>query len=542
MDTVEYVSKVASIHNHKYDYGNVEYVNSSTKICIICPDHGEFWQRASAHMSGQGCPKCSLLSPNRYKKSKDHFIKRSREVHGDKYDYNKSEYIGANKYISIICPNHGEFRQRASAHMSGQGCPKCASTVNLLSLDEFIKRSRSKHGDKYNYSKSIYVNAFTKVCIICPDHGEFWQRPSIHVHGNGCPECGMMRSRNSLLLTNSEFVNRAVSVHGSKYNYCDVNYAHSKSSVDIICHKHGRFTQKPNYHLLGNGCPKCAGTKLQGDVYDYVRSICDGIVINNDRHAIDPLELDIYVPELKVGVEVNGLYWHSYDHCETYEEKYYHSIKCDVCSRSGILLIQVFENEWNQKQDIVKSMICSKLGLIDRKIYARCCDVVELKNDVYRLFVEQNHIQGFKSASVKFGLECDGEVVAVMSFNINKKYSWEINRFCNKLGVSVVGGAGKLLSRFIDRYSPNRLVTYADRRYSDGNLYRRLGFVHDGITKPNYFYVKRDKIYSRHQFMKHKLENKLGRFDVNLSESENMFLNGYRRMWDAGSHRFCFGR
>ena len=125
-----------------------------------------------------------------------------------------------------------------------------------------------------------------------------------------------------------------------------------------------------------------------------------------------------------------------------------------------------------------------------------------------------------------------------MSFNKHPKYQWEITRFANKLNMTVVGGASKLFKHFLREHNPDQILTYADRRYSNGNLYKKLGFKLDGITQPNYIYIKNKKIFSRQQFQKHKLKDKLEDFNPLLTEAENMFNNGYRRMWDAGNYRF----
>lgn len=158
----------------------------------------------------------------------------------------------------------------------------------------------------------------------------------------------------------------------------------------------------------------------------------------------------------------------------------------------------------------------------------------------YKNFMNEHHLQGYKGSSIKFGLLYQNNFVSAMSFNRHPKYGWEITRFANKLGVSVVGGASKLFKYFIYNHSPEKILTYADRRYSNGNLYKKLGFKLIGFTKPNYFYVKNKKIHSRQQFQKHRLKNKLEVFDPNFTESENMFNNGYRKLWDAGHCKFLY--
>ena len=181
------------MHEGKYNYDKVEYENNKTKVYIICYEHGEFEQRPSEHLSGRGCPKCKgEANGERKRSSKEDFIKKSREKHGDKYDYTNVEYKDSQTKVCIICPNpeHGKFWQVPADHIRGSGCPKCANYKQKLSKEEFIKKANEKHGGKYNYDKVEYVNNATKVCIICPEHGEFWQTPSAHINGQGCPKCG----------------------------------------------------------------------------------------------------------------------------------------------------------------------------------------------------------------------------------------------------------------------------------------------------------------------------------------------------------------
>ena len=186
----DFIKKSEKKHNSKYDYSKVEYKNNSTKVCIICPEHGEFWQRPSDHLGGAGCPLCGGVK----KHTKETFIEKARLVHGNKYDYSKVEYRNNKTKVCIICPEHGEFWQKPESHTNQkQGCPKCSTTLKSTTKD-FIEKARAIHGDKYDYSKVEYINSNTKICIICPEHGEFWQISNYHLNGNGCPKCGIEKN------------------------------------------------------------------------------------------------------------------------------------------------------------------------------------------------------------------------------------------------------------------------------------------------------------------------------------------------------------
>ena len=182
----------------------MKYKKSNVNVCIICPEHGEFWQTPSGHLQGRGCKKCANESNGeRCRSSKEIFIKKARKKHGDKYDYSKVEYVNAKTKVCIICPQHGEFCQEANSHLSGSGCPTCGFEKNVeiygYPKENFITKSREVHGNKYEYTKVDYVNNKTKVCIICPDHGEFWQNPRNHKRGDGCPKCNLSHLERSVM-------------------------------------------------------------------------------------------------------------------------------------------------------------------------------------------------------------------------------------------------------------------------------------------------------------------------------------------------------
>lgn len=340
-------------------------------------------------------------------------------------------------------------------------------------------------------------------------------------------------------ITKEEFLERACAVYGDRYDYSQIDYKLYSDPVKIICKDHGEFWQVPRSHISSScGCPLCAGTHLQAEIYGFVSSLNDN-VINNDRNMISPSELDILIPDNSLAIEVNGNYWHSYNKVETCEERNRHTYKLEKCAEIGILLIQVAEYEWVNKRQIVESVIRNRLSKSER-IYARKCKLRGINIREYRDFVNHNHLQGYRYSHAIYGLEYENGLVAVMSFNKHDKYGWEITRFANKVNTAVVGGASRLFGRFLREVNPDRVLSYADRRYSDGGLYDQLGFELDGITKPNYVYIKGVNSYSRQQFQKHKLKNKLKVFNQNLTEAENMFHNNYRRMWDAGNMRFLW--
>lgn len=197
----------------------------------------------------------------------EEFTKKAKEVHGDKYDYSKVEYVNNKTKVCIICPKHGEFWQTPEHHINGHGCKKCQyelfSEERRDSLETWIDKSNKTHNGKYDYSKVKDINNGGKVCIICPEHGEFWQTPIPHSNGKGCPKCGRIKANKSESLTTEEFVIKASKVHEFKYDYSRVNYKNWTEKICIICPKHGEFWQSPRDHLKGAGCQECKKEKLR---------------------------------------------------------------------------------------------------------------------------------------------------------------------------------------------------------------------------------------------------------------------------------------
>lgn len=298
------------------------------------------------------------------------------------------------------------------------------------------------------------------------------------------------------------------------------------------------FIQSKNF---GNQlCPSCFPknkivSAKEREISNFVSTLCDNI-INNDRKTLSGKEIDILIPDKNLGIEFAGLYWHSSNKLDKDHHMLY---KTQFAYKRGIELITIFENEWDNKKEIVKSRIINKLNKSDR-IYARLCKIIPVDNKTMKKFLEKTHVQGNVNASVKYGLEYNGELVALMSFGkprYNSEYEWELLRYSSELYTTVIGGASKLLKHFIKHHSPTSIISYADRRWSNGNLYKQLNFSFLKASPPNYFYLKPNEtiLYTRIQFQKHKLKHLLKIYDEKISESENMFNNGYRKIWDCGN-------
>jgi len=292
-------------------------------------------------------------------------------------------------------------------------------------------------------------------------------------------------------------------------------------------------------------CTKCnpilkSVSGLEIDFLNYIKSNYDKTILNNKRNIIKPLELDIYLPDLKLAFEFNGLYWHN----ELYKSDRYHLNKTEKCEEKDIQLIHIYEDDWKYKQNIVKSMILNKLGKTPNKIYARKTQIKEINdNKLIREFLDNNHIQGFVGSSVKLGLYYENELVSLMTFGKNrlgigviKKYDFELLRFCNKLNTNIVGGASKLFKYFIKNYDPKKIVSYADRSWSKGNLYDNLNFNRSHTTKPGYHYIVDGVRRHRYNYRKQTLVK--DGYDANRTEHDIMLERGIYRINNSG--HICF--
>lgn len=293
-------------------------------------------------------------------------------------------------------------------------------------------------------------------------------------------------------------------------------------------------------------CPICnpnnAISALETKLFDYIRTLNIDVEQSN-RTIIDPLELDIVIPSKKIAIEFNGNYWHS-EICKI--ESMYHLNKTNSCKDVGYRLIHIFEDEWVNKCQIVKARLRNILGYTKKHIYARRCIIKEIDNEIKNKFLTKYHIQDKDNSAIKLGLFYKNRLVSVMTFGkrrFDNKEGFELMRYCTIANFNIVGGAGKLLSYFRKNYNTLNLpiISYADKRWSIGNLYKQLGFTLTHESSPGYFYIKNNDILnrlSRYQFQKHLLKGKLEIFDGSLTEVENMKNNGYTRIWDCGNYVF----
>jgi Zn finger protein HypA/HybF involved in hydrogenase expression len=480
----EIIKRFEEVHGDKYIYKNVNYINKNTKVEIICPKHGSFFQTPIDHSSGHGCPKCAH---SKKFLGNIEILKRFYSIYGNKYMYDLPENANTGTKIKITCPEHGEFITTVGEHFK-HGCKKCAGTF-LKTTEEAVKDFKKVHSDKYDYSKVNYINAMEKVEIICPKHGSFWQSPNNHLSsGHGCPKCTSTRSKAEEEIY--EFI---------KDKYPDLEVLQN--------HKIGR---------------------MELDIYIPELKFAieyNGVYWHSLMH-----------PDKSTSKNQTNVYYNKKRHLNKFE----------ACTQLEIHLFQINELEFLNpiKKDIWLSKILLKLGKIPNKIPGRKCTIKEVPKKESREFQEFNHLQGSINSQKHYGLYYRDELVQIFTLGAsryNGRYDYEIHRICTKKNTIVHGGVSKLYKHVLKELDNPKIITYANRRWSalnNSNLYKQLGLEYINESSPNFNVIdlKTNKTYPRNTFQKHKLEKISGfNYDPSLTAQENILNNDYIIQWDAGN-------
>ena len=319
LTTEEFIEKARKVHGDKYEYDEVEYKNSDTKVKIFCNKHQMyFYQTPSNHLRGRGCPECKKqLLREIYTSNTQEFIEKAMKIHGDKYGYEDVNYTGSKNKVKIFCNNcQIYFWQLPTNHLSGEGCPKCKTNIlrKIFSSNtqNFIAKARKVHGNKYDYGEVEYKNNVTKVKLFCNSCQKyFWQTPNVHLTGHGCPECMKISFQKAYSSNTQNFIAKARKVHGNKYDYGEVEYKNNFTKVKLFCNSCQKyFWQTPNSHLNEHGCPHCNNSKLETITSDFLLS--HNIPFHQEYNTKNfdknyrNLRLDFYIPKLKVGIECQG--------------------------------------------------------------------------------------------------------------------------------------------------------------------------------------------------------------------------------------------
>lgn len=442
------------------------------------------------------------------------------------------------------CDNHVKFSERFDRGYGSFCTLECANNNQDLLLNK-LKESNQKKWD---------VDFYTQ-------HKDFVTKQKItkkEKYGDENYNNPQKMKRTKKLLYGSDTYNNSeknkitrrdtfIKVVKEKTKDSFVSYELDSENITLRCQLCGQeyqiYNNLFNYRVKQKSvlCTKCNLTEdkqtsgLEKDLSNFVSSLVEIEV--KDRKLLDGKEVDVLVPSKSLAIEFNGLHWHS----DLYLEKNYHLNKTLKANSKGFNLIHIFEDEWLEKSEIVKSIIKDKLGINELTIYGRKCEIKPVGNNDEKEFLDNNHIQGFVGSKICYGLYFNDELVSLMSFGGLRKslgYKkeegvYEMLRFCNKLNTKVIGGASKLFKYFLKNNSPKMVITYSDRRYFNGELYQTLGFNNVGFTKPNYFYTIKHSRFNRYKYRKDVLVKE--GFDPNKTEKQIMRERGYLRIWDCGN-------
>ena len=544
-----WVSACLQKHDNQYSYPDstrVQDSNGRWKVRITCSEHGEFLQAPEKHRFGQGCPICSSTEIPRD-------AKQRLQATFPEMDWTEVTLNGSKSTLHLVCTKHGEFSTnynklmtKAKKQAGITACPACAR------LQGGVKRRKSDESWKaeileamadrnYEYDWTTLDSIDNKLRVICPEHGEFKARKNDLINRkNGCPICAKQARFNwgqNNKLSVDDAVIRATTAKNGRYLYDFTSFISQDQPMRMICIKHGEFKQIYRNHItLDAGCPMCANSVSKGEteLLEFIHSL--GVKTSHrDRTVLKGKEIDVLLPELRIGIEYCGTYWHS----EERLGKEYHKNKLKLATDAGIRLIQIFEDEWLDRQNAVKTRLLHILGKSD-KVYARKLKLVTVALGEAAEFYEAVHTQGAGTpARVSYGLRDETSIIACMSFGANRfGPGMEMLRFASKAGVT--GGFSRLLTRYT-RENPNEdLVSYADLRWSLGEVYKKNRFTLENVSNPGYYWCKGRKRFSRMSMQKHKLKDKLETFNPAWTEVENCQANGFWRIFDCGASKWVY--
>lgn len=388
-----------------------------------------------------------------------------------------------------------------------------------LTLDELICKFREIHGDTYVYDYVEFVKMKQKVKILCREHGIFMQTPQKHLYGQGCPICGNKRKNKDRTLKYDVFLQRANRKHNFKYIYYYYDIKNEHIMIDIMCPKHGLFPQRIYDHLNGHGCPVC-GIQLSNaeiELFDFIKELGFSDVVKSNRTIIKPYEIDIYIPSLKIGIEYNGLKWHS---DEFKPNNLYHLNKLEMCSEKGVELIQIFEDEYVKHKDAVLNrfeyILLPHNPSINYEILK--CNIVS--EETASLFTNKFNTEAFKPSVSYVGCYLNDEIIGVMLL-AHSENGIIITQFSEN-STDNHDIIFKSLFYFVkETFKTTEIVIYADRRWLSSNeasLYESLGFKKAEILNPTFKYIVNNE-------------------RVSESDSENV-----HKIWDCGLVKYVYKR
>lgn len=560
--TDEYKEKIYELFKNEYVVLG-EYVNSKTEIKMKHTKcNNEFTITPSTMLNNRNdhCPYCN----NNRNLNDFSFKVKLRNLVGDEYK-SLTEYKGSYEYVKMkhnVCGYKWNITPNQFLN-NGYRCPLCNNQIHYRSNYEFLQEAYRVLDRKEYKILSEYESFDTPIKIKhlkCKK--EFYLRPInlFKKHKENyvcCPQCSHREKR-----SNERFIEEVLEQGKGEYIPLEdyVNISTKVKMKHIVCST--IYSVTPSNFFKGDRCPYCSKRKkysnVEKEIVEFIKDIYDGEIIENSRDIISPYELDIYLPDKKIAFEIDGIYYHS---TKYKEDKNYHLNKTNLCKEIGIRLIHIFDDEIIEKRKIVEDKILNILGLNSNRIYARECIIKNINANEKNKFLKENHIQGKDNSEIKLGLYTNTKyyeeevLVAVMTFckprialgqKKNSIYDYELSRYCSLLDNNVIGGFSKLLKYFERNYEWNKIITYADKRWSVGDIYFKNNFKYLRDSKPSYWYINskniKKRIY-RYQFRKSLLKTLFPlEYDDNKTEIEIMTEVGYYRLYDCGNMVFEYSK
>ena len=495
----------------------------------------------------------------------------------------RNSTIGYNEYCSNKCissdPNIKKLKEEKSLSKFGTKTPAESKIVR----DKIIKTNNEKYGNNSPMSTVEIQNKSKKTLIKNygvdnpsknkeildrridsfkkSNYKETYKRTSLEKYGVDHPWMDKnihsktieffykdykKRIENKIVGKNVEFIGFDKSLSTNLSTNLIFKCGECMCDFDILPYQfYSRINR--NNHICTKCFPISENSSIdQMELLNFISYNYNKIILSNIRNIIQPYEIDIYLPDLKMGFEFNGVFWHS----EKFRDKYYHMKKNNISNDNGIKLYTIWEDDWITKREICQSFVLNKLNATPNILYARKCEIREINYESSRKFLNDNHLQGDCKSSIRIGLFYNGELVSLMNFsklrlpiqksdkNRNRNKYYELTRFCNKNYTSVIGGASKILKYFIYKFQPIQIETYSDNLISNGDLYEKVGFKYEHTSSPGYWYLINGIREHRFNWRKDRLV-KMG-YDKSKTEEEIMLELGHYKIYNAGNKKWIF--
>ena len=557
-----YAEVKKTFEDRGYKLLSTEYINSKSRLEYICPKGHRGTITFGSFQMGRGCKVCGVERATKKNISILNREASKRRIPIDKIRAEFEEYgfqLLSNLYKNVqtpleyICPKgHKGITNYKSFHKH-HGCSQCANEA----VGEKVWKNRRKTledvkkesvGRSEEILKSFYRNGRHYITFRCSEGHIRTVTYNSFKRGSGCKICAQRLNGRKRIDITAIYDNLSIDGYVVLENL-EKTYKTNKTKLKLKCPNNHVFYMRFNDFQQGHRCPICSNrnSKAEQEIFDFIKQYFEDSY-QHDRKLIPPYELDIVIPSKKIAVEYCGLYWHSE---QAGKDKNYHYNKYEKCQEVGYRLITIFEDEWEKHKDIVLSRLVNILSISGQEIiFARKCDIREIETKVKNEFLDNNHIQGRDKSKIKIGAFSEDRLVSVMTFSIPsiakggkaEEGVLELNRFCSEKGIVCTGIASRMFRYFVTNYNPKEVFSYADIRWSEGNLYKKLGFNFVGRSNPNYWYIDGQDRIHRFNFRKSVLEKKLDNFSESLTEVENMVNNGFTRIWDCGNLKFvkCF--